>query len=506
MRIFPSANQVDRGGVDVLEAEVREEVLAGRDVFSVSKTRAVERTLAYLQPCYELLDDLYKDKGELSGGIRVLVLVPTRKVANRVRKEAESLGRAGGYEAASCYHSVGAPLTFNMEQLEAISIATVLIATPCKLKDFIKSRQVNLSEVFYLVMDGADKMIQIGLEPNMRAIIKRVPSKRQTLMFSEGLGGVVKKLAKDVLSNPRPDLMKPCRGSVIKMSPQCQPEVRAAKRPAESPPAGEKPKMILSEAQAEAKTGSRSHQAPKPRKVQRAETLFDQLICTDVLSCRAALETPETPVVVRVLRSGVKIVQQPGKKKEGKKKQGKNKEVRKKLISSVPLTGDVKGKTRQPTASPGPLAWGVSFRRSEVEDQTDGPLMSVDRKSWLPVLFSLEDVGRAKTELQVRVRAELRDDLTSTSSHPRYHLIRLAGASLSSYQQDSQGRHSVVFPFKSSVTAYRKIKFTSLTSDLGKEVKVVFSLEDGQGELVSRRVFGVKIRSELTPDIPIIEI
>ena len=208
-RVFPSADQGDRGGADgeaevrsLFRAEVREEILAGRDVLSVSKTPAVERTLAYLQPCYELLDDLYKDKGELSGGIRVLVLVPTRKVANRVRKEAENLGRAGGYEAASCYHSVGAPLTFNMEQLEAISIATVLIATPCKLKDLINTRQVNLSKVFYLVLDGADKMIQIGLEPSMRAIIKRVPSKRQTLMFSEGLGGVVKKLAKDVLSNP----------------------------------------------------------------------------------------------------------------------------------------------------------------------------------------------------------------------------------------------------------------------------------------------------------------
>ena len=94
-RIFSSAVQGDRGGADVgarslFQSEVREEVLAGRDVLSVSKTPAEERTLAYLQPCYELLDDMFK--GESSGGLNVLVLVPTKEAVTQVRAEAETLG------------------------------------------------------------------------------------------------------------------------------------------------------------------------------------------------------------------------------------------------------------------------------------------------------------------------------------------------------------------------------------------------------------------------------
>ena len=225
----------------LLQAEVSQAVQAGRDVLSVSKTPAVERTLAYLQPCYELLEDMYK--GVPSGDLNVLVLVPSREVANQVREEAETLGEAGAYKAASCFRSV-APLTFNM--LEAISTATILIATPGKLKDLINSRQVDLSQVFYLVLDGADKMVQMGLEPQVRDIIKKVPSKRQSLMFSDSLGSDVKKLAKEILSNPLKLQLS------ITASPQT--ERRAVKRPADSSPApaGGKSKMILCGAQAEA--------------------------------------------------------------------------------------------------------------------------------------------------------------------------------------------------------------------------------------------------------------
>ena len=97
--MFPSADQGDHDGADpgarsLLQAVVREEVLSGRDVFSVSKTPAEERTLAYLEPCYDLMDDIYK--GEDSGGLNVLVLVPTRELATQVREEAEKLGEVGG--------------------------------------------------------------------------------------------------------------------------------------------------------------------------------------------------------------------------------------------------------------------------------------------------------------------------------------------------------------------------------------------------------------------------
>jgi hypothetical protein len=99
--------------------------------------------------------------------------------------------------------------------------------------------------------------------------------------------------------------------------------------------------------------------------------------------------------------------------------------------------------------------------------------MTVDVNNWVPVLFNIENSDRAETELKVRVTAVLVSDGLSLS-FPRYHLIRLAGASLASYQQDRQGRHSVIFPVSSSAATYRKIKFTSLSSDLGNEMKTIY--------------------------------
>ena len=214
----------------LLQTKVREEVRAGRDVLSVSQTPAVERALAYLKPCYELLED--RLKGE-PGVLSVLVLVPTREAAIRLKQEAERLGQAGGYKAAACYRSGAAPLSCKREQLAAISTATILIATPGKLKDLINGGQVDLSRVFYLVLDGADKMLQMGLEPQVRDIIERVPSKRQSLMFSESLGSDVKKLAKDILSNHRRFqlMLEPNRGSsVVMVNPKPQTERKAVKR------------------------------------------------------------------------------------------------------------------------------------------------------------------------------------------------------------------------------------------------------------------------------------
>ena len=218
-------------------------------------------------------------------------------------------------------------------------------------------------------------------------------------------------------------------------------------------------------------------------------------------------------MVVRVLRSGVKLLQQSGRKEAGtekadEKKAGKEKRVKKtvdkkKLSSSAHVSRGGKVKTSQSQATtrarPRPVL-GVSFTRHHAPVTR----LAVDRNSW--VLINMEDLARTETEFKVRVTAELSEDLTSTSSQPRYHLIRLAGASLASYQQDSEGRHSVIFPIHPSATTCRKLQFTSLSSDLGKEVKVVFSLEDGEGELVSWRVFKVKIRAEKSPEIPIIDL
>ena len=111
----------------------------------------------------------------------MLVLAPTRELATQIHDEAGKFGKASGYYSACAYG--GAP---KREQLRDIqSGANILIATPGRLNDFLESNQVDLSQVFYVVLDEADRMLDMGFEPQIRTILKRVPrNNRQTLMFS----------------------------------------------------------------------------------------------------------------------------------------------------------------------------------------------------------------------------------------------------------------------------------------------------------------------------------
>ena len=236
-----------------------------------------------------------------------------------------------------------------------------------------------------------------------------------------------------------------------------------------------------------------------------------------MMSFSAALETAVIPVKVRVLRSAVKVVQQSGRivtftststtSYPPSQVKSKGKKFNNSPALSPELGRDRKVKTPQHPASledsPGPFNFRARLTRSsKVCGNTDldwvfnykYKKLYVTMNSWVPVLFNVEDFTRSQADLQVRVTAVVSDNLSSSTSSPPFHLIRLAEDSHSSYQQDSQGRHSVIFPISSTAATCRNIKFTRLSSDLGQEVKVVFSLEDGE-ELVGRRVFTVKIRA-----------
>jgi ATP-dependent RNA helicase DDX5/DBP2 len=167
--------------------------MADRDLISIAKTGS-GKTLAFLLPCYRKMD-------QRGGGgqplIQVLVLAPTRELATQIQEEADKFGRGAGYASAVAYG--GAP---KRDQLTAMRAASILVATPGRLNDFLESGQVDLSQVFYLVMDEADRMLDMGFEPQIREIVKRVPRRRQTLMFSATWPEEVRRLAQDFLTRP----------------------------------------------------------------------------------------------------------------------------------------------------------------------------------------------------------------------------------------------------------------------------------------------------------------
>ena len=165
-----------------------------RDIVSIAKTGS-GKTLAFLLPAYHKIEQRYNVSHR---PICVLVLAPTRELAVQIQQEADKFGSIAGYSTAIAYG--GAP---KHEQLQAIRAgASVLIATPGRLNDFLDSQQVDVSSVFYLVMDEADRMLDMGFEPQIRSILKRLPRKRQTLMFSATWPEEVRRLANDFLFNP----------------------------------------------------------------------------------------------------------------------------------------------------------------------------------------------------------------------------------------------------------------------------------------------------------------
>ena len=177
-----------------IQAQTWPIALKDRDVVSIAKTGS-GKTLAFLLPAYKKIGSTNKGR---HGTINALVLAPTRELATQIQEEADKFGTIAGYYSACAYG--GAP---KREQLRAINSGiSVLVATPGRLNDFLESNQVDLSSVFYFVMDEADRMLDMGFEPQIRSIIRKLPRKRQTLMFSATWPEEVRRLANDFLYQP----------------------------------------------------------------------------------------------------------------------------------------------------------------------------------------------------------------------------------------------------------------------------------------------------------------
>merc|ERR1740121_3212163 len=127
------------------------------------------------------------------------MLAPTRELACQIENEANKFGQSAGIRTVCAYG--GAP---KMDQVRALKRGChVLVATPGRLNDFLEGGDaVKLSEVRKLVIDEADRMLDMGFEPQIRNNLKDVPSDRHTLFFTATWHGNVQKLAGDFLNKP----------------------------------------------------------------------------------------------------------------------------------------------------------------------------------------------------------------------------------------------------------------------------------------------------------------
>ena len=171
-----------------IQARVLPEALAGRDVLAKSPTGS-GKTLSFAIPIVERLQ---------AAGPRpaALVLVPTRELAAQVAGELDALA-PGQLHAAAVYG--GVPIAAQARRARA---AHILVATPGRLNDLLERKAVDLGGVRILVLDEADRMLDMGFKPQVDRIVRSVPSKRQTMFFSATLDNEVGELARAYTTDP----------------------------------------------------------------------------------------------------------------------------------------------------------------------------------------------------------------------------------------------------------------------------------------------------------------
>jgi ATP-dependent RNA helicase RhlE len=172
-----------------IQGLVLPDALAGLDVLARSPTGS-GKTLAFAVPIVE------RTAAE-DARPSALVLVPTRELATQVSEEIQYLARANGLRVASVYG--GVPLH---AQAKRAAAAHVLVATPGRLEDLAKRRLIDLRHIRMLILDEADRMLDMGFQPQVDRIVERLPRNRQTMFFSATLDGEVGALAHAYTSNP----------------------------------------------------------------------------------------------------------------------------------------------------------------------------------------------------------------------------------------------------------------------------------------------------------------
>jgi ATP-dependent RNA helicase RhlE len=165
------------------------DALAGLDVFAEAPTGS-GKTFAFGLPIVERTTTA-------DGRPSTLVLVPTRELAAQVASELEPLARAKGLVVAAVYGG-----TSIAKQSRRAPGAHVLIATPGRLQDLVERRVVALDRVRTLVLDEADRMLDMGFKPQVDRLVRLLPRDRQTMLFSATLGGAVDALARAYTASP----------------------------------------------------------------------------------------------------------------------------------------------------------------------------------------------------------------------------------------------------------------------------------------------------------------
>jgi ATP-dependent RNA helicase RhlE len=170
-------------------------VLQGKDVLAGAQT-GTGKTAGFTLPLLQQLQNNYKE-GQKSFP-KVLVLTPTRELAAQVHESIQDYGRYLPFRSAVIFGGV----SINPQKQKLIRGVDIVVATPGRLLDHVQQRSIDLSKVQTLVLDEADRMLDMGFIHDIRRVLKAIPRQRQTLLFSATFSKEIKKLASEFLVQP----------------------------------------------------------------------------------------------------------------------------------------------------------------------------------------------------------------------------------------------------------------------------------------------------------------
>lgn len=173
-----------------IQARTIPQINDGRDVMGLAQT-GTGKTAAFVLP---ILNRLTEGK---HGCVRALIIAPTRELAEQTHQAIETLGRKTRIKSVTVYGGVGIN-----PQIQKLKHADIVVSCPGRLLDHIGRPSIDLSQLEVLVIDEADQMFDMGFFPDIRRILKHLPKKRQTLLFSATMPREIRRMAGDILQDP----------------------------------------------------------------------------------------------------------------------------------------------------------------------------------------------------------------------------------------------------------------------------------------------------------------
>jgi ATP-dependent RNA helicase RhlE len=178
-----------------IQVEAIPAILAGQDMIGIAQT-GTGKTAAFTLP---ILNRLVTQPGGIGRGTRVLVMAPTRELALQIDENVRAYGRHVPLTVATVFGGVG-----EQQQIRALRAgATVIIACPGRLLDLVGRHNGDFSALQFLVLDEADRMLDMGFLPSIRQIVRQLPAKRQTLLFSATLSKEIEVLTHEFQRAPK---------------------------------------------------------------------------------------------------------------------------------------------------------------------------------------------------------------------------------------------------------------------------------------------------------------